>query len=93
MRNWITASAFRSIRFESCSWSSRSSPFLYADDFLSNSVFEEARLQLFRFCESQTIESDKEAPSKKGEIHEAEDGVENAARFILFHRMLEIVSC
>lgn len=45
-------------------------------------------LDIFHFCENQTIDSDAEAPNKKGGIHEVEDGVEKAVRFILA-RILE----
>lgn len=77
VRHCITASAFRSIRFESSSWSSTSSPFSWTDLFLSNFSFGMGGLELFNFCASQTIESEAEAPSKKGEIHAVEDGVES----------------
>ncbi len=46
-------------------------------------------MDLFHFCESQTIESDVEAPSKKGEIQEVDDEVENIFAF----RMIFLFDC
>jgi hypothetical protein len=102
VRHWITASAFRSVRCESSSWSKTFSPvaveLLEADSsFLADWCvgINNSDEMFCQFCDIHTTESDAEAPNTKGRIHELEDGedVIGCLKFFTLGYVVVVTNC